>query len=85
LPKDVPALPGWQLTPYYQPAREVGGDFYDFLPFADGRLGIVIGDVTGKGIPAALVMATVHTMLRKMGTPPILRWVIFTGDMCEEP
>ena len=64
LPKDVPALPGWQLTPYYQPAREVGGDFYDFLPFADGRLGIVIGDVTGKGMPAALVMATIHTMLR---------------------
>src|SRR6266568_347645 len=64
LPKDVPALPGWQLTPYYQPAREVGGDFYDFLPFADGQLKIVIGDVTGKGIPATLVMATVHTMLR---------------------
>ncbi|HEV2580780.1 MAG TPA: SpoIIE family protein phosphatase [Ktedonobacteraceae bacterium] len=64
LPRDVPALPGWQFAPYYQPAREVGGDFYDFLPFADGRLGLVIGDVTGKGIPAALVMATVHTMLR---------------------
>ena len=64
LPKDVPSLPGWQLVSYYQSAREVGGDFYDFLPFADGRLGIVIGDVTGKGVPAALVMATVHTMLR---------------------
>jgi serine phosphatase RsbU (regulator of sigma subunit) len=64
LPKDVPALPGWQLVPYYRPAREVGGDFYDFLPFADGRLGIVIGDVAGKGVPAALVMATIHTMLR---------------------
>ena len=64
LPRNVPALPGWQFAPYYQPAREVGGDFYDFLPFEDGRLGLVIGDVTGKGIPAALVMATVHTMLR---------------------
>src|SRR5258706_12051018 len=42
LPKDVPALIGWQLEPYYRPAREVGGDFYDFLLFADGRLGIVI-------------------------------------------
>jgi len=60
----VPALPGWQLTPYYRPAREVGGDFYDFLPFEDGRLGLVIGDVAGKGVPAALVMATVLTMLR---------------------
>ena len=64
LPKDVPALSGWQLTPYYRPAREVGGDFYDFLPFEDGRLGLVIGDVAGKGVPAALVMATVLTMLR---------------------
>lgn len=64
LPKDVPALVGWQLEPYYQPAREVGGDFYDFLLFADGRLGIVIGDVTDKGIPAALVMTATRTMLR---------------------
>jgi serine phosphatase RsbU (regulator of sigma subunit) len=64
LPREVPALPGWELVPYYRPAREVGGDFYDFLPFDDGRVGIVIGDVTGKGVPAALVMATTHTMLR---------------------
>jgi serine phosphatase RsbU (regulator of sigma subunit) len=64
LPKDVPVLRGWQLVPYYQPAREVGGDFYDFLPFEDGRLGLVIGDVTDKGIPAALVMTAARTMIR---------------------
>ncbi len=64
LPKDVPALPGWQLVPYYHPAREVGGDFYDFLSFEDGRLGLVIGDVAGKGIPAALVMTAAGTMIR---------------------
>jgi serine phosphatase RsbU (regulator of sigma subunit) len=64
LPKEVPDFPGWQLVPYYQSAREVGGDFYDFLPFADGRLGIVIGDVTDKGVPAALVMTATRTMLR---------------------
>ncbi len=64
LPKDVPALSGWRIAPYYQPAREVGGDFYDFLPYEDGRVGIVIGDVTGKGVPAALMMATTCTMLR---------------------
>ena len=64
LPKEVPALPGWQLVPFYQSAREVGGDFYDYLPFADGRLGIVIGDVTDKGVPAALVMTATRTMLR---------------------
>ena len=64
LPTDVPAIRGWQLVPYYQSAREVGGDFYDFLPFEDGRLGLVIGDVAGKGIPAALVMTATRTMLR---------------------
>jgi serine phosphatase RsbU (regulator of sigma subunit) len=64
LPKEVPDLPGWELVPYYQSAREVGGDFYDFLPFPDGRLGIVIGDVTDKGVPAALVMTATRTMLR---------------------
>jgi serine phosphatase RsbU (regulator of sigma subunit)/anti-sigma regulatory factor (Ser/Thr protein kinase) len=64
LPKDLPALPGWQLAAYYQPARAVGGDFYDFLSFADGRLGLVIGDVTDKGVPAALVMATTRSILR---------------------
>lgn len=64
LPKEVPPLPGWQLMPLYLPAREVGGDFYDFLPFEDGRLGIVIGDATDKGVSAALLMATTCTMLR---------------------
>ena len=64
LPKEVPAVCGWRIIPYYQSAREVGGDFYDFLPFEDGRLGLVIGDVAGKGIPAALVMTATRTMLR---------------------
>ena len=64
LPKELPALPGWQVAAYYQPARAVGGDFYDFLYFEDGRLGIVIGDVTDKGVPAALVMATTRSILR---------------------
>src|SRR5215216_323465 len=64
LPKHVPNLPGYQLAAYYQPAREVGGDFYDFLEFEDGHLGIIVGDVTDKGVPAALVMATTRTMLR---------------------
>ncbi len=64
LPKDLPALPGWALETYYQPARAVGGDFYDFLQLDDGRLGIVIADVTDKGVPAALVMATTRSMLR---------------------
>jgi serine phosphatase RsbU (regulator of sigma subunit) len=66
LPKDLPALPGWQVAAYYQPARAVGGDFYDFIPFEDGRLGLVIGDVTDKGIPAALLMTTARNILRSV-------------------
>jgi serine phosphatase RsbU (regulator of sigma subunit) len=64
LPKHVPELEGYQLAAYYQPAREVGGDFYDFLTLDEGHLGLVVGDVTDKGVPAALVMATTRTMLR---------------------
>jgi predicted ester cyclase len=54
LPKEVPTLEGWQITPYYQPAREVGGDFYDFLELPNEHLGLLVGDATGKGVPAAL-------------------------------
>jgi serine phosphatase RsbU (regulator of sigma subunit) len=64
LPKEVPTLEGWQITPYYQPAREVGGDFYDFFELEDGLVGVVVGDATGKGIPAALVAEATSNMLR---------------------
>jgi steroid delta-isomerase-like uncharacterized protein len=64
LPKEVPSLEGWQITPYYQPAREVGGDFYDFFELEDGRVGVVVGDATGKGVPAALVVTATYSMLR---------------------
>ena len=64
LPREVPELAGWQIAPYYQPAREVGGDFYDFHLLPEGRLGLVVGDATGKGVPAALVMSTTCGMLR---------------------
>jgi serine phosphatase RsbU (regulator of sigma subunit) len=64
LPEATPELDGWEVTSYYKPAREVGGDFYDFLELEDGHLGIVVGDATGKGMPAALVMAAARSMLR---------------------
>jgi serine phosphatase RsbU (regulator of sigma subunit)/ketosteroid isomerase-like protein len=64
LPKEVPTLEGWEISSYYQPAKEVGGDFYDFHPLSDGRLGVAVGDATGKGVPAALVMASARSMLR---------------------
>jgi serine phosphatase RsbU (regulator of sigma subunit) len=64
LPKSLPTLDGWSVATCYRPAREVGGDFYDFLPLTDGRLGLILGDVSDKGMPAALVMATTMSMLR---------------------
>ena len=64
LPQAVPTLDGWSVTAYYQPARAVGGDFYDFIYFPDGRVGFIVADVTDKGVPAALVMATTRTLLR---------------------
>jgi serine phosphatase RsbU (regulator of sigma subunit)/anti-sigma regulatory factor (Ser/Thr protein kinase) len=64
LPKEMPELEGWHIAGYYQPARAVGGDFYDFIQLADGRLGLVVGDVTDKGVPAALVMATTRAIMR---------------------
>jgi serine phosphatase RsbU (regulator of sigma subunit)/predicted ester cyclase len=56
LPEGVPTLEGWQIDPYYQPAREVGGDFYEFYQLGDGRVGFAVGDGTGKGVPAAILM-----------------------------
>jgi serine phosphatase RsbU (regulator of sigma subunit) len=64
LPEAVPKLEGWEISPHYRPAREVGGDFYDFHLLSEGRLGIVVGDATGKGVPAALVMPTTCGMLQ---------------------
>jgi serine phosphatase RsbU (regulator of sigma subunit)/anti-sigma regulatory factor (Ser/Thr protein kinase) len=64
LPKELPDLPGWQVAAFYRPARAVGGDFYDFIDLPGGRVGIVCGDVTDKGVPAAMVMAATRSVLR---------------------
>jgi len=64
LPRDLPELEGWEIAHYYKPAREVGGDFFNFLRLEDGRVGFVIGDVSGKGIAAAMVMANTQSVLR---------------------
>ena len=64
LPKQLPDLPGWEIAALYRPAREVGGDFYDVIPLPGGRFGFVVGDVTDKGVPAALVMAATRSVLR---------------------
>lgn len=64
LPREIPSLDGWTLTAFWQPAREVSGDFYDFIWLPDGRMGILVADVTDKGVPAAMVMATTRSILR---------------------
>ncbi len=71
LPKQIPDLPGWQIAAHWQPARAVSGDFYDLLPFPEGNLGLLIADVSGKGVPAALVMATTCSTLRAVAGPEI--------------
>ena len=72
LPKSLPEPERYKIAVHYQPAREVGGDFYDLLQLPDGRLGLIVGDVSGKGVPAAIVMAITRTMLRSayhLGSP----------------
>lgn len=64
LPQQLPELDGWDMAVEYRPAREVGGDFYDFIDLPGGRLGVVVADVTDKGVPAAMVMAATRTLLR---------------------
>lgn len=64
MPRETPSSPGWKFDAYWCPAHEVSGDFYDFIPLPDQRLGLVMGDATGKAMPAALAMATTRTVLR---------------------
>jgi len=66
LPKEVPTIEGWKISPFYRPAREVGGDFYDFHLLSEVHVGLVVGDATGKGVPAALVMSSTRSMLRAL-------------------
>lgn len=64
LPQAPPTLGGWDVAAVYIPSSELAGDYYDFLRLPDGRLGLVIADVAGKGVPAALIMATFRALLR---------------------
>jgi serine phosphatase RsbU (regulator of sigma subunit) len=64
LPKELPAVPGYEFFAYYEPAQEVGGDYYGFVPLAGQKLAITVGDVAGKGVPAALLMAKLSSDTR---------------------
>lgn len=71
LPEQIPDVPGWQIAAHWQPARAVSGDFFDIFAYSDGRLGFLIADVSGKGVPAALVMAIACSMLRAAASSEI--------------
>jgi sigma-B regulation protein RsbU (phosphoserine phosphatase) len=64
LPQRLPQIPGFELAASWHAAREVAGDFYDIFPLPEGRWGLVIGDVSDKGAPAALYMTMVHSLIR---------------------
>ena len=78
LPKSLPQLPGVQIDGAWQPARTVGGDYYDVILLDDKRLGICIGDVSGKGITAALLMANLQASFRAFATPDAAPAVVCT-------
>lgn len=71
LPRRPPAVPGLELAGVCRPAIGVGGDYYDFIVLGEGRLGLAIGDISGKGVPAALLMAGLHTSVRSLSLPGV--------------
>ncbi|MDY3551814.1 SpoIIE family protein phosphatase [Gemmata sp. JC717] len=64
LPQTLPDIDGWEFYAHYSPALTIGGDYYDFIPLRDGRVAIVLGDVAGKGVPAALLVAKLSSEVR---------------------
>jgi serine phosphatase RsbU (regulator of sigma subunit) len=64
LPSEPPAYPRLEFGCFYKPVREVGGDYYDFIPFDSTRLGVAVGDVSGKGLSSALLMASLQGLVR---------------------
>jgi len=66
LPAEAPSYPGYEIAGYNFPCRTVGGDYYDFLPYPDGRLGLAVGDVSGKGLPAALMMSSLQARVQML-------------------
>jgi len=84
LPKEIPDPMGWRISAYWQPAHAVGGDFYDFIEMPGGRLGSLIGDATGKGIPAALVMATTCSVLRAISSSLTAEQILSPGAVLSQ-
>ena len=86
LPAYAPALSQGEIAGFNVPCRTVGGDYYDFLPYHDGRIGLVIGDVSGKGLPAALMMSSLQArvqMLAESQPDPASAVTILNHNLCE--
>ncbi len=86
LPTEAPAFDGYDLAGFNLPCRTVGGDYYDFLPYKDGRLGVVVGDVAGKGLPAALLMSSLQArvqMLAETAPDPASALTTLNRNLCE--
>jgi serine phosphatase RsbU (regulator of sigma subunit)/anti-sigma regulatory factor (Ser/Thr protein kinase) len=87
LPESLPNIAGWRLDAWYKPARVVGGDLYDIIPLPGDLLGIVLGDASDKGVPAALVMATVRTLIRAAAQRVVLPGQVLAranDDLCAQ-
>ncbi|MBV9158718.1 MAG: SpoIIE family protein phosphatase [Acidobacteriaceae bacterium] len=86
LPTEAPSYEGYDLAGYNLPCHTVGGDYYDFLPYKDGRLALVVGDVSGKGLPAALLMSSLQArvqMLRETSPDPAAAVTILNRNLAE--
>ena len=86
LPSKPPQLPAYQFFAHYESAQEVGGDYYDFIPQAPTRLAVMLGDVAGKGVPAALLMAKVSSdaRLTMLTEPDPARAVYKLNELMQE-
>ncbi len=86
LPTTAPVYPGYDLAGHNLPCRTVGGDYYDFVPYEDGRLALVVGDVSGKGMPAALLMSSLQArvqMLRETNPDPASAVTLLNRNLAE--
>jgi sigma-B regulation protein RsbU (phosphoserine phosphatase) len=80
-PPESLSIPCMTCQTFYQPAHEIGGDYYDFFSLLDGRWGIAIGDVSGKGISAALIMASLQASVRAQALQPHLHLSTLIGSV----
>ncbi|HLH03387.1 MAG TPA: SpoIIE family protein phosphatase [Bryobacteraceae bacterium] len=86
LPKEAPPCPGYEIAGHHLPCRTVGGDYYDFVPYNDGRLALVVGDVSGKGLPAALLMSSLQArvqMVRETSPDPAAAVTLLNRNFSE--